>query len=216
MILLHAVVALAFAQDADQAQALHTEMMAAVLNASTLQFGYKCEAKSKGVLLKTAQGKILMETPGNFYQEFEVKTGDKVESMTTVSDGVSLKYGDNPPKPALDTTLKNIKGIVSLMGLSTHYFNKAVRGLPPKMSAYSLGKKSTFDGNEAQAVSYAIDFGKPEITVTTTVWIDLKTKLPLKRSTHLKAGGDEADFSDTFTGIKSGEKIDPKWFVVPK
>ena len=44
----------------------------------------------------------------------------------------------------------------------------------------------------------------------------LKTKLPVKRSTHLKVGADEADFSDMFIGFTSGDRIDPKWFVVPK
>jgi hypothetical protein len=216
MPLLHALVALALAQDADQAQALHSEMLSAIMSAKTLQFGYACESRSKGIVAKTAHGRILMESPGNFYQEFEVKTGDKVESLTTISDGTLMKYGDAPPKAAPETMLRNIKGIVSVMGLSTHYFNKAVRGLTPKMTTYSLGKKSTIDGIETQAVSYVVDFGRPELSLTTTVWIDLNNKLPVKRSTHLKSGADEADFSDTFTGFKSGEKIDPKWFVVPK
>jgi len=207
---------LALTQDAEKAQTLHAEMCAALLEARTLQFDYKCEGRSKGIVAKSAQGRILMEAPGSFYQKFEVTTAEKTESLVTISDGVQIRYGDAPPKPAVATMLKNFKGIVGIMGLSTHFFNKAVRGLRPEMKNFSLGKKESVNGMEAQVVSYAIDFGKPELTVTTTVWIDLQSKLPLKRATFLKAGSDDAELTDAFTGMKSGEKIDPKWFVIPK
>jgi hypothetical protein len=212
MILVQSILMMALAQDPNEAQVLHGEMCEILLNAETVQLDYKAEAKVKGSVVKTQVGKILLQMPESLYISIESKDPKKPETVVSISDGTQFKVGDKPAKAATAGAVKNYKGIVALMGLSTYFNNKSVRATGPKMKDFSFGKKE----GDSQPVSYSLDFGNPDLIVTTTVWIDVKTKLPLKRTTHLKAGADEADFIDAYTGLKAGEKIDPKWFVVPK
>lgn len=210
--MIHILMLLALAQDAEKAQTLHGEMLSAILDARTLQCDYRCEAKSGGIVAKSAQGKLLMQQPDNFYHKFEVKAGDKTEALVTISDGTSVKYGDKPAQPIPAGMSKNWKGIVGILGLSTHFFNKSVRNVKPEMKNFAWGRPE----DSTQAVSYTIDIGKPDLSIRTTVWIDVKTKLPKRRTTVIKSGADEAEVTDFYSAFYTGDKIDPKMFVVPK
>lgn len=72
---------LALAQDAEKAQRLHSEMVAAVLDSTTLQVDYRCEAGSGGVVARHADGKLLMQSPDHCSHKFEVKADDKIDPM---------------------------------------------------------------------------------------------------------------------------------------
>lgn len=213
--LLQLALAFALAQDPNEAQVLHAEMLGALLNAETLEINYKTEGKAKGVPSKLHEGRMLMQQPGSFYMKMEFKDPAKPETVVIISDGTLMKTNDKPAvaPPPDGGALKNYKGIVGLMGLSLYFNNKILRPIAPKMKDFKFGKKE----GDVQAVEYVLDYSKPEWTVKTTVWIDVKSKLPTKRVTHLQAADAEVDFLDTYVGgVKVGEKIDPKWFVVPK
>src|SRR3954465_7649033 len=109
--LIPAPLLMAFAQDPNEAQVLHAEMLQTLLEADPLQTDFRAEAKAKGALIKTSEGKILLQKPELLYLKMESKDANKPDSVITVSDGTQSKTGDRPPKDATPGAVKNWKGI---------------------------------------------------------------------------------------------------------
>ncbi len=203
-------------QEAGEAEKLYDRMLEKMVGAETLQVAFKGDVKVKGAVARSMEGRLLIQSPNCLYVKVEGKVQGKPDSSLTVCDGTSFKVGDKPPQPAPESAADNYRVMIAVTGLSTYLNTKAVRGVSPEAKAWKLGKKEKVGAAETQALEYTLDVGKPEIGITTTVWIDLKTDLPVKRTTVIKAGADELVCTESLGSIKAGEKIDPKMFVLPK
>jgi hypothetical protein len=199
----------------DPAEALYGKMALALMDSDTLRVEFKTDAKAKGAVIRSADGQMLIQAPNFLSIKSEGKAQGKVESVLTVCDGVSMKVGDRPAQPANEGAAKNHRGMLLIMGLSGYWHTKALKGVEPKTADFKLGKKETIRGLQAQALEYTLDVGNPALKISTTVWVDLNTHLPLRRITTLKTAADELVCSESFAMIKAGEKIDPKMFAVP-
>ncbi len=214
-------VLLTFAVDvhaqANDAEQLYTKMVEAVIGADNLQISVKGEGRLNGKVTRTLEGRFVMESPNSLYAKVDGKYQGKPDSTLLVCDGTSMKVGDKPAQAAPADASDNWRGILVSMGLSTYLSTGLVRGAPKlENKSYKLGKKETINKVDAQAIEYMIDLGKPEVTLTTTLWIDPKTNLPVKRITMLRVAKDQGVYSETFGAIKLNEKIDPKTFAIPK
>ena len=202
---------------ANDAEQLYIKMVETVIGAENLQISIKAEGKSNGKVTRTLQGKFVMESPNSLYVKLDGNYQGKPDSTLMVCDGTNMKVGDKPARAATADASDNWRGFLVSMGLSTYLSTGLVRGAPKlDNKEYKLGKKENVNGVEAQAIEYAIDLGKPEVTLTTTVWVDPKTNLPVKRITVVKVGKDEGVYSESLGPIKMNEKIDPKTFAIPK
>ena len=80
------------------------------------------------------------------------------------------------------------------------------------VSGFKLGKKEKVGERETQRVDYVLGCKGKKATYTVTVWIDLKTTLPLRR---VVSDGDLVWFSETYNLTLDG-KLDHKKFELPK
>jgi outer membrane lipoprotein-sorting protein len=83
-------------------------------------------------------------------------------------------------------------------------------------SDFKLGNKEKVGEQEAQVIEYTIPIPFSEDKPHLIVWIDLKTRLPLKRVLTIGDGYKKETLTETFTKLNLDEKIDPKQFELPK
>lgn len=85
-----------------------------------------------------------------------------------------------------------------------------------KVSDFQLGKKEMVGDREVQAIKYNLRVKEFPEPLATTVWIDTKTNLPLKRAIMTQKGDDKISITETYTKLNLDVKIDPKMFELPK
>ncbi len=83
------------------------------------------------------------------------------------------------------------------------------------VSGFTLGKKEKLNGRVAQIIEYELKFSGFNDSVAVVVWVDTKTNLPLKRMESDKKDG-KLDYTETYTKLTLGGKIDEKKFELPK
>ncbi|HKB40512.1 MAG TPA: hypothetical protein VKD72_29070, partial [Gemmataceae bacterium] len=84
------------------------------------------------------------------------------------------------------------------------------------VSDFKLGKKEPVSGKEAQVIEYKLNPGADELVMS--VWIDVRTLLPLKRVVKgkPKVGPYQVIVTETYTKAAVDEKVDDKDFEIPK
>jgi len=177
--------------------------------------------------LAVAQGnKVRMEMKG--------EGGGKSTDLLSVSDGEKQITVDNKKTQPVRDTPKNLaKNVLTGMargGIFAPIFLavEAVReGEKPgetnveemlKVSDFKLGKKEKVDGKETQAIEYllaAASVGSGE-KINATVWVDVKTHVPLKRLLTAKVGDKQITVTETYSNVELDGKIDAKTFELPK
>jgi hypothetical protein len=80
------------------------------------------------------------------------------------------------------------------------------------VSGFKLGNKEKIGECEAQRLDYVLGVKGKETTYHVTVWIDVKTELPVKR---LVSDGGLPWFTETYE-MKLDGKLDPKIFEIPR
>ena len=203
-------------ESANAAEQLYNRMTGKILQAGTVQVALKTETKLNGNPFKTSDVRIILEAPNRLWLKAQGTSQGKPEGVTMICDGTQFKVGDGPPQAAPETVSRNYRVILVKMGVSTYLGTKVVRNVVINTTDFKMGKKEKAGGVETQAVEYVLDIGKPEPRLTTTIWIDLKTELPVRRVTVLKAPSEEIVFTESMGGLKLDEKVDPKTFELPR
>jgi hypothetical protein len=86
-----------------------------------------------------------------------------------------------------------------------------------KVSGFKLRKKEKVDGKEAQVIEYMLTVASVGgVKINSTVWVDAKTHVPLKRLLTAKVGDQELKVTETYSKVVVDGKIDPKTFELPK
>jgi len=211
------------AQDLE-AEQLFQKMEANLEKAKTLDLSFETiygEAalrngqRLKGTLVATNENKLRLEVKGG-------KANNTVHLR--ISDGARtlLKVEGDDPKPVRGKTPKK---------LTTNYLNALARsGVLPillplgyaneggdykkfaPVSAFKLGIQEKVGDRQTQRVDYVLGVEKQKNTYPVTVWIDLKTHLPVKR---LVMDAAFPWYTETYQMTLDG-KLDPKVFELPK
>jgi hypothetical protein len=85
------------------------------------------------------------------------------------------------------------------------------------ISGLKLGKKEPVSGVESQVIEHQITLKNLEQPISVTVWVDVKTNLPVKRVVTLKEEGrDTITVTETYTKAVVDGKLDEKEFELPK
>src|SRR5262249_879396 len=122
--------------------------------------------------------------------------------------------GDAAPSP--QNLERQCREAISREGLFKGLFIGTELFVPLKISEFKLGSKQKVGNRQAQPVEYNSTIKDTKKSMTTVVWIDIETKLPLRREFRMKEGGMEGALIETFTDVKLDGKIDPKKFELPK
>jgi outer membrane lipoprotein-sorting protein len=182
------------------------------------------------------KGRLVVAQGNKVRIEMNGEGGGKTTDLLSVSDGAKVVTVDNKTtQPARDTPKNLAKRVMTGTargGIFVPMFlavEVSTDGDKPKetdiediikVSDFRLGKKEEVDGKEAQAVEYLItaaSVGNGE-KIKATVWIDLKTHVPLKRLLTTKVGdGDkELKVTEIYSKVVVDGKIDVKTFELPK
>ena len=85
-----------------------------------------------------------------------------------------------------------------------------------RVSGFKLGNKEKVGERETQRLDYQLSVKGQDLPFSVTVWIDLKSGLPVKRLVTSGAGKEKFAVSETYGKLTLDEKVDPKKFDLPK
>ncbi|MGH3428321.1 MAG: hypothetical protein ACRDQZ_12270 [Mycobacteriales bacterium] len=212
----------------NEAEKLFRETEKKVIGAKAVRVVSDDKVNARGIRLKWT----LVFAEGNKCRLDRQYTADlqglegKAIKVLTISDGTKLlSVEDGAPRPKEDVPAdltKMLQGSISRCGLSVQWLT----GLDGKKQGFKidedfkvtdfvLGDKEKVGEHEAQVVRYNLLLrGKAKLSVS--VWLDVKTKLPLKRVTTIPEKGEQITVTETFTQLTLDPKLEPKVFELPK
>jgi hypothetical protein len=199
-----------------------------VTSAKAVRVASDDKANARGVRLKW----VLVFAEGNKCRLDREYTADlqglegKVIKVLTISDGTKLLsvQGTARLKEDAPADLTNmLQGSISRCGMSVQWLT----GLDGKKQGFKidedfkvtdfvLGDKEKVGEQEAQVVRYNVLL-RGKIKLPVSVWLDARTKLPLKRVTTIPDKGEQKlTITETFTEVTLNPKLEPKTFELPK
>jgi hypothetical protein len=85
-----------------------------------------------------------------------------------------------------------------------------------RVSGFKLGMKEKIGECETQRVDYQLAIKGEDAPIPVAVWIDLKTKLPVKRQYAFTENGQTVRSFEIYGRLAVNEKVDAKLFDLPK
>jgi outer membrane lipoprotein-sorting protein len=179
------------------------------------------------------KGRLVVAQGNKVRIEMDGEGGGKTMALRSVSDGRKTVAVDNKiAQPARDTPKNMAEQVLTGMargGLFVPMF-LAVEGPAEgekraesdvgsilKVSDFQLGKKEKVDGKEAQAIEYTLTVASAGgEKINTTVWVGVRTHVPLQRLLIAKIGGQEMTVKETYSHVVVDRKIDAKTFELPE
>jgi outer membrane lipoprotein-sorting protein len=202
----------------DKAKELFDKMEKKLTTAKTLQV----EAEGKieaGGKEGTVKSKLLLAAGNKLWAEIGVNFDGKDIEFKSISDGTKTRNEGPQGKEEKDTEKdlrENMGVMLSRLGMSGMSF--VARGSKDKqkvsemlkVSDFKLGKREKIKDHEAQAVDYQLTVAKLDDSIKVTVWIDVKTHLPVRRTMTGKGTITED------VRVQLDPKIDDKKFQLPE
>jgi outer membrane lipoprotein-sorting protein len=211
-----------FAHSAEEnpAEKLFGEMISKLNEAKTATFVVESVVKDQFTL--KANAKLKVGNKAHITITMRRAGAEDGTPMLLVSDGTTqvTKAGDRrqPEQPTPPTLVADILGSIFHTGFMPAFTlsrrSSGDAASQPKLidmievSEFQLGKREQINKRAAQAVTYQITSEQRQFNFKTTVWIDVKTKLPLKREIRLK----QFSAVETYTQLKTNVKFDEKLF----
>jgi outer membrane lipoprotein-sorting protein len=214
--------ALLLPQEKNEAEELFKKMEAKFVQAASVSSKSK-GAMEQGDLTLDLEMEICRADANRGRASFTMKQGEKTVSSQAVSDGKTTRVAPTDKGPAQTFATHEKLGDVLSKALARGGVMMAVGSLSntrdPKADPetlfqakeFNLGAKEKVQDRETQAVEYKLA-AMSETDISVTVWIDLKTHLPVKRTIKSKRGSVQETYSD----IRLDEKFDASKFELPK
>lgn len=225
------VVALALAADPSaDAAAAFKKMEQPILKCKTFSAGLEVAIEpGKDATMK---GRILIGPDRKVRVELDGTIGGKAGKVVMVSNGTNMRMinddkpgkDEDPPKELGEVA----RAAVSRSGVFTALFlaiDFREDGTPPEafnlekrlaVSDLKLGKKETVGGREVQVLDYKLTVGPGKDAMAVTVWIDVKSDLPVKRVVKFKEGKETVTVTESYLKAALDGKVDDKEFELPK
>ncbi len=209
------------AQGPGEAKDAYNRMEAQVQKSKTFQVDIDITVEPGKV--SAFKGNLMVAKGNKVRMNLDGAIKDKPVKIAVVSDGVQMSVAGFGSDTSVNATPKDLSEkvleSVSRSGIFKSYF--AIGG-EYTASAFKLGKKEKIGGKETQAVEFKqtskAGRGKADKgeTILVTVWIDVKTNLPLKRLITFKEFQDSFTITETYTNAVVDAAIDADKFALPK
>ena len=227
------VAAVLIPAQADSAEAQFKKMEQQILKAKTLQSELDILAKGDKETFMAMKGRIAIAQGGKIRLELEGEVQKEKDKMTMVSDG-KLMVMDSSKRPGKSQDAQKQLTEMSLASMarsgivvSLFFTSARVGGDEEKekvfdidkmlaVSDFKLGKKEAIDGKDAQAIEYKLTPKSSKEPMMITVWIDVKSNLPVKRVATSKEGEKMFTITETYGKLTLDGKVEDKDFVLPK
>lgn len=221
MLLALTILMLVVAQGPDDAKDAVNRMEAQIQKSKTFQVDIDIVIEPGKA--SSFKGKLMVAKGNKVRMNLDGAIKDKLVKIAIVSDGAQMSVAGFGSDTSVNATPKDLSekvlASVSRSGIFKSYF--AIGG-EYTASDFKLGKNETMGGKEAQAVEYKQTskpgkgkFDKGE-TILVTVWIDVKTNLPLKRLITFKEHQDSFTITETYTNAVLDAVIAADKFALPK
>ena len=219
------VLAIALAQEKNEAEELFRKMEEKFTNAKSFQLSWKGAAKVKEGDI-TAEGTIVLDEGNKVRIDVYAKVIEMEQKDQFVSDGKTLKtFGSRPSTTDTPGTFnKTVLGslarggaIYALTVINMKYYSKETD--PAKLftlTSFAMGKREEVDKREAQIIEFKATLGPAHQEAQVKLWIDRETGLPVKRVFTVNEMNQDIVNTETYSNFKFDEKIDPKKFEFPK
>jgi outer membrane lipoprotein-sorting protein len=216
------------AGQADDAAKLFQGMERALTRAKTLR-------ASAGVVMQTPEGDIKLVGAVHLAEgdranlSFDSTVDGKHRKGTLVSDGKRMRWAvggsPGPERPTPVGLGRLLAGKFARAGVGFSFFlatgdeaeepKKGIDALYPA-SGFRLGAKERVGGRDAQVVEYRLTWAGKEPVFRASVWVDVKTSLPLKRVLTASKGGNTIRITEVYADVTRDAKLDDKLFDLPK
>jgi outer membrane lipoprotein-sorting protein len=202
------------------AEQLFQQMETKLHAAKTISLSFDSQVVSDSLPIKGSKlkGTVVIADGKKARVEMSGSTaGGKTFHGLQISDGAQLVQDNGQPRPAPKLYTSNLLTVVARSG-----FFITIMPLPPEpftnpdidlkegfsVSGFTLGNKEKVGELETRQVDYVLSVKGNAGQFPATVWIDLKTGLPVKR--ELKGM-----YTENYE-LKLDGKLDPKMFELPK
>jgi outer membrane lipoprotein-sorting protein len=216
-------------QEANDAEKLFRKMEETLTKAKTLQV-------STEVIMKALGEEVILVGP------FRLAEGDRLNLTlvstvagkkrkgTFISDGKRIERAvDGPPKDSRPTPPGLTRycagkfaragiGFSFLLAVQDEGERAKARNIDEwyPVSGFRLGKREKVGGRTAQIIEHKLTWAGKEPVFHATVWLDVKTNLPLKRILTSTKDGLTIRFTEVYTDLILDAKLDSKLFDLPK
>ena len=215
--------------DPSGAKAAFDRMEQQLLQSKTLQVQLDISTVDSKNIPMSAKGRLLV-AGDRMRIELDMSRGGKTEKGVLLSNGTKQQWITSGQPSQAKVMKKELGKIVlthfSRTGVATSYTLDDPDNLDQKddfdpaktipVSGFKFGKKELVEGVEAQAINYQITFSLLKEPVAATVWVDVKTNLPVKRVLVLKEGEEGITITESYTKAVLNGKIDDKEFELSK
>jgi outer membrane lipoprotein-sorting protein len=205
-----------------QAQGVLRELEKRIRTAKALKVVLEAE-EWEGKDRKRLKGFVVLAEGNRVRIELTRTGGEKAETMKLVSDG-KHGVGEGEPfdtegkaKPVPATLNEELAALLARAGVlgllspgGAGPDGKFDIDLEVPLLGVSLGSRQKVDGREAEVLR--VKTRMHLVRQSVTVWIDVKTRLPLKRVGTWEGG----QLTETYTEFKLDPRLDAAFFALPK
>ena len=196
----------------DEAEKLFLQMEETLLKAKTLDLSFHM-TDPEGMVVERSKGTLVAKSGNKAHLEM-------FGQAVMVSDGTKILWAmpDAKPKDTPKDLDVEVRIWVARTGpMQANIQRVGVPAVPAKerlgVSRFKLGKKEKIGERDTQQIDYQLTVKGEDLPWSVTVWIDLETKLPVKRRITIKK--EEPPMSEIYV-LKLDEKVDDKKFDLPK
>lgn len=216
---------------ADTAEAQFKKMEQAILKAKTLQSEITVAAGGDKEVFMDMKGRLAIAPGAKMRLELAGEVRKEKDQMKMVSDGKQMAIDSSKRPGRSQEAEKNLTEIalasIARSGITAALFFASERSDEKKdeafnidkmlaVSDFKLGKKEAIDGKDAQAIEYKLKVKSNKEIMDVTVWVDVKSGLPVKRAATANEGGMKFTITETYAKMMIDEKIEDKEFALPK
>lgn len=172
------------------------------------------------------EGSLFLAQGNRARLEINEATKGRPMRLLMISDGARRSFQDNGiSRPQLGDTPKNLNGEILTWVARPGVFLPSTP-LPDvkadaakdrfQVSGFELGKKEKVGEREAQRLDYQLSVKGLDHTLSVAVWLDLTSRLPVKRVATERVAGQETIVVEIYGTLTLDEKVDAKKFDLPK
>ena len=226
-----AAVVLGAGPGAETAEAQFKKMEQQVLKCKTLQTDLDLVGGTETESFMAMKGRMLVTRGNKLRMELEGEMRKEKDKLVMVSDGTKMSMTSSKLPGKEQDTEKHMTEVslasFSRAGIVASLFLARLVGPDDKpkafeidknmaVSDFKLGKKEAVGDKEAQAIDYKLTLKGGKEAMAVTVWVDVKTNLPVKRVVISTEDKMTITVTEKYTKTVLDGKIDEKEFALPK
>ena len=172
------------------------------------------------------RGSLFLAEGNRARLEIREAVKDQPIRVLMISDGARQSFQDNGmTHPQVGDTPKELNGEILTWVARSGVFLPHTP-LPDvkadnakdrfRVWGFRRGDKGKVGAREAQPLAYQLSVKGLNNSLSATVWLDLKTGIPVKRQVTERVGGQQTTMVETYRTLTLDEKVDAKKFDLPK